>query len=169
MLAAALAMCLGICGCGKPASPANNVGAKMAAAGAKKTSTTPASETAALGVKPPAGAFVSVFSTNNPRDPFHPALKPKTPTATASTGPERETDAAQLTATLQAGFQGIYGSSEDRELLVYGVLMREKRDATVSIPGLNRKVKVRPLHIYRNSAELQVEGLPQPITVPKTR
>jgi hypothetical protein len=49
--------------------------------------------------------------------------------------------------------------------------MRENHEATVIVPvnGQHRKLKVKPLKIYRNAAELQVEGVPQAVTVPKPR
>jgi hypothetical protein len=49
--------------------------------------------------------------------------------------------------------------------------MRENRESTVTVPinGQLRKLKVKALKIYRNAAELQVEGLSQKVTVPKAR
>lgn len=120
---------------------------------------------------PPTNIFVSTFSTDNPRDPFHPQNKPKTASATVLTGAPSETEQGAVATAVQAGFQGIYGSGEDRELLVYGMLLRENKETVVTVPmnGQRRKLKVKALKIYRNAAELQVEGVPQPITVPKPR
>jgi hypothetical protein len=138
---------------------------------AKKTSI-PATPAATFAVPPPpTNIFVSVFSTDNPRDPFHPQNKPKAAAATVLSGPQSEVEQSQVASAIQNGFQGIYGFGEDRELLVYGVLLRENREATVIVPvnGQPRKLKVKATKIYRNTAELQVEGVAQLITVPKTK
>jgi hypothetical protein len=138
---------------------------------AKKTTSAAAPAATFAVPPPPTNIVVSVFSTDNPRDPFHPQNRAKSPSATALAGPQGEAEQGQTATALQAGFQGIYGSGEDRELLVYGVLLRENHDATVIVPinGQQRKLKVKALKIYRNAAELQVEGVPQPVTVPKPR
>lgn len=165
--AAAVSVLLLCAGCGKSPSAANESG-KTAA---KKTSSAPLQQTAASVAAPRSKAFLSVFSTENPRDPFNPQLKSKAANAAVLTGPQTDVDAPQIIAAVQAGFQGIFGFGEDRELMVHGLLVRENRETTLTVPinGQLRKLKVKALKIYRNTAELQVEGLPQTITVPKIR
>jgi hypothetical protein len=138
---------------------------------AKKTSTTPPAQ-ASVTVPPlPTNTFVSVFSTDNPRDPFHPNIKSKRASQPVLTGVPGDLDQSQLVTVVQNGFQGIYGTGDERLLMVHGMLMPENRETTivVSVNGQQRKLKVKALKIYRNTAQVQVEGLPQPITVPKAR
>src|SRR5688500_5074292 len=66
--------------------------------GATKTSTSPAPQTS-----PPVGApftnkFLSSFSTDNPRDPFNPGLKPKSASQPVLTGPQSALDQPALLA-----------------------------------------------------------------------
>jgi hypothetical protein len=154
--------------CGDLQAASNSPAAKTPA---KKTSTTAAPAATFAVPPPPTNIVVSVFSTDDPRDPFHPQNKPKAASATVLSGVQSEMEQPAIVSAVQAGFQGIYGAGEDRELLVYGVLMRENHEATVIVPvnGQHRKLKVKPLKIYRNAAELQVEGVPQAVTVPKPR
>jgi hypothetical protein len=154
--------------CNKTEAATNSTAAKTPA---KKAATSAAPAATFAVPQPPTNIVVSTFSTDNSRDPFHPQNRPKAAAATALSGPQGEAEQGQTASAVQAGFQGIYGSGEDRELLVYGVLLRENHDATVIVPinGQQRKLKVKALKIYRNTAELQVEGVPQPVTVPKAR
>src|ERR1051325_242894 len=166
--AGAFAAILLLAGCGK-APAAQNESVKT---GVKKTSTTPPpQQTAAKTAAAPKTAFLSVFSTDNPRDPFHPQIKPKAAATPVIAGVPSDIEAPQLIAAVQNGFQGILASTDERELLVYGVLLRENQQATitVSLKGQQRKLKVKALKIYRNAAQLQVEGLPQPVTLPKAQ
>jgi hypothetical protein len=165
---AALAACVLLCGCGKAKPAADNAGAKMT--GAQKPSTTPSSQTSvASAITPSANRFLSVFSTENARDPFNPKAHPRGAVSATVAGVDGETDPNQLAAAVQAGFQGIFGSPDARELMVHGVLLRENRQGTITVPvnGRNRQIKVRPTRIFRNTAELQVEGVPQIVALPK--
>lgn len=167
MIASALAAGLLCAGCGKAPATADNTG-KTAA---KKTSTTPGAQTPAKVAAAPANAFLSVFSTDYPRDPFHPQIKPKAAVATALKGPAGDAEAPQITAAIQAGFQGIFGAGAEREVMVHDVLLAENREKTMTVfvNGQPRKLKVKAVKIYRTAAELQVEGLSQTITVPKAQ
>ena len=167
MCALACAAILFSIGCGKSPVPANDAGKTPA----KKAATTPSQQTPAAFSAPRSTAFLSIFSTENPRDPFNPQIKPKVATAAVLTGPQGDAEAPQVIAAIQNGFQGIFASGDERELMVHGVLMRENRESTVTVPinGQLRKLKVKALKIYRNAAELQVEGLSQKVTVPKAR
>jgi hypothetical protein len=167
IFASALAAALLCAGCGKSPAPANNT-AKTAA---KKTSTTPAAQTPAKLSAAPANAFLSVFSTDYPRDPFHPQIKPKAATPTALTGPPGDAEAPQISAAIQAGFQGIFGAGAEREVMVHDVLLAENREKTMTVfvNRQPRKLKVKAVKIYRTAAELQVEGLSQLVTVPKAQ
>ena len=138
---------------------------------AKKTSTQAAPVDVGPILPPPTNISLSKFSTDNPRDPFHPQIKPKNAGPTVLAGPQGEAELPTMIAAVQAGFQGIYGAGDDRELLVYGVLLRENHETSVVVPvnGQQRKLKVKALKIFRNFAELQVEGVPQKVTVPKPR
>jgi hypothetical protein len=138
---------------------------------AKKTSTAAIPQATIKIPPPPTNIFLSTFSTENARDPFHPQIKPKAPAATVLAGPQGETEQAQVAGAVQAGFQGIYGTGDDRVVMVHGVLVPENRETPITVPinGQPRKLKVKALKISRNVAELQVEGLSQVITVPKAR
>jgi len=154
-------------GCGKPAAPANNASGTPA----KKTSSAAVAQTPAKVAGAPANAFLSVFSTDNPRDPFHPQIKPKSTAPTVLTGPPVDAEAPQIIASIQGGFQGIFGLQGEREVMVHDVLLPENREKTVSVfvNGQIRKLKVKAVKIYRTTAELQVEGISQLIAVPKNR
>jgi hypothetical protein len=139
--------------------------------GATKTSTTPAAQTPPAVAAPFTNKFLSTFSVDNPRDPFHPQAKRKTSSTPVLTGPQSESEQPQVVAAISAGFQGIYGSGDERLLMVHGVLMPENRETTIVVPvgGQPRRLKVKAVKIYRNTAELQVEGLSQTIAVPRAQ
>ena len=167
MFAAVLTAVLVGAGCGKSAAPANNAGGTPA----KKTSTSAASQTPAKVAGAPANAFLSVFATDSPRDPFHPQIKPKATAPTVISGPPIDAEAPQIIASIQGGFQGIFGLQSEREVMVHDVLLPENRERTVTVfvNGQVRKLKVKAVKIYRTAAELQIEGISQLVTVPKTR
>jgi hypothetical protein len=77
----------------------------------------------------------------------------------------------QIVSALEAGFTGTVGSGDERVALVYGVLLQNERETTLTlnVGGAPRRVKVKPLRISRNAVELQVEGIPQPVTITKRR
>jgi hypothetical protein len=139
--------------------------------GATKTSTTPAAQTPPAIAAPFTNKFLSTFSVDNPRDPFHPQVKIKSSSGPVLTGPQSESEQPQVVAAVSAGFQGIYGSGDERLLMVHGVLMPENRETTivVSVGGQPRRLKVKAVKIHRNAAELQVEGLSQLIAVPRAQ
>lgn len=139
--------------------------------GATKTSTTPVAQTPPTIAAPFTNKFISTFSTENARDPFNPQIKPKGASGPVMTGPQSEMEQPQLLAAIHAGFQGIFGSGDQRLLMVHGVLMPENRETTVvvAIGGQQRRLKIKAVKIYRNAAELQVEGLTQTVTVPKAQ
>lgn len=174
--AAAVGICVAMaCALGNWTAQAAATNAATAKTPAKKTSTQastppPAQPTGPVMPLPPR-KNLSAFSTDDPRDPFHPQIHPKAAAATVLAGPQSEAEQPALITAIQAGFQGIYGSGEDRDLLVYGVLLRENHEAVVVVPvsGQQRRLKIKALKVFRNYAELQVEGVPQKITVPKTR
>lgn len=145
--------------------------ATLSKTGATKTSTTPAAQTPPGIAAPFTNKFLSTFSVDNPRDPFHPQAKPKTSSGPVLTGPQSESEQPQVLAAIQAGFQGIYGSGDERLLMVHGVLMPENRETTIVVPvgGQPRRLKVKAVKIYRNTAELQVEGLSQTVAVPRAQ
>ena len=167
VIASALAAGLLCAGCGKAPAAADNTG-KTAA---KKTSTTAGAQAQAKVAAAPANAFLSSFSTDYPRDPFHPQIKPKAAVATPLKGPAGDAEAPQVTAAIQAGFQGIFASGGEREVMVHDVLLAENREKTMTVfvNGQPRKLKVKAVKIYRTAAELQVEGLSQTVTVPKAQ
>jgi hypothetical protein len=136
--------------------------------GASKTSTSPSSQTTGA-LTPKSNLYLSVFNTDDPRDPFHPSSRSKTAATAALAGVDAETDVLQLITSVQSGFQGIFGSPEARELMVHGVLLRENARGTIVVPvnGKNRQVKVQATRIYRNAAELKIEGVAQTVTIPK--
>jgi hypothetical protein len=139
--------------------------------GATKTSTTPAPQTPAPIAAPFTNKFLSVFSTDAPRDPFNPQSRPKSASQPVLTGPQSELEQPALLAAIQNGFQGIFGGAEERLLMVHGVLMPENRETTIVVPVGNqkRRLKVKAVKIYRNAAELQVEGLSQIVAVPRAQ
>lgn len=166
MLVTGALLCAGLLGgCGKAPTPAENVGPKMNKTAAKTDA--PAAVEATVS----SNLFLSAFSTNDPRDPFNPKVKPKSAATVQQAAAEKEQEQTQLVAALHAGFQGIYGSAEARELYLHGVPLRERRETVVTIPvaGQQRRLRVRPVKIYRNAAELQVEGMSQTVTIPKAR
>jgi hypothetical protein len=112
-----------------------------------------------------------VFSTDAPRDPFNPQSRPKTASQPVLTGPQSELEQPALLAAIQNGFQGIFGGTDERLLMVHGVLMPENRETTIVVPVGNqkRRLKVKAVKIYRNAAELQVEGLSQTVAVPRAQ
>src|ERR1051325_6431729 len=107
-VALAIFIAFGLAGCSKGDSTTNPKAGKTPA---KKTSTAPAAQTGLAIAPPPTNIFLSVFSTDNPRDPFHPKIKPKTASQPILTGVGGDSDPSQLVAALQAGFQGIFGSA----------------------------------------------------------
>ena len=139
--------------------------------GATKASTTPAAQTPPLVAAPFTNKFLSTFSVDNPRDPFHPQVKARSASGPVLTGPQSESEQPQVVAAISAGFQGIYGSGDERLLMVHGVLMPENRETTIVVPvgGQPRRLKVKAVKIYRNAAELQVEGLSQTVAVPRAQ
>ncbi len=165
---AALGLCLLLAACGKK-DATGNLGAKMAGGAAKKpaAATAPASAPATSALSRPA-EYLSMFSTNDPRDPFHPKVKIKSAQAAAAS---TENEPTQISKALETGFQGIYGSLEDRVALIYGILLQEKKEAFVNVPmeGKVKRVKIKALRILRNAVELQVEGVPQVVTLTKAR
>ena len=167
MFAAVLTAVLVGAGCGKSAAPANNATGTPA----KKTSSAANAQTPAKVAAAPANAFLSVFSTDNPRDPFHPQVKPKPVAPTVLTGPPIDAEAPAIIASIQGGFQGIFGLTNEREVMVHDVLLPENREKTVTVfvNGQVRKLKVKAVKIYRTAAELQIEGISQLITVPKNK
>lgn len=151
-------------GCGGTPAPAE------LARTAKKPAT-PAPEVV-ISTKRPA-EFMSVFSTENPRDPFNPQAKPKKAAAQTPQQAvvEKEADERSIQMALQAGFKGIYGTATEREVVIYGAFLREKSTATITVPvnGQPRVLKIRAVKISRTVAELQVDGLPQPIAVTRAQ
>jgi hypothetical protein len=139
--------------------------------GATKTSTQPAAQTAPAVAAPFTNKFLSTFSVDNPRDPFHPQVKAKPSSGPVLSGSPSESEQPAVVAAISAGFQGIYGSGDERLLMVHGVLMPENRETTIVVPvgGQPRRLKVKAVKIYRNAAELQVEGLSQVIAVPRAQ
>jgi hypothetical protein len=139
--------------------------------GATKTSTSPAAQTTPAVAAAFTNKFLSVFSTENPRDPFNPQVKPKSGSQPVLTGAQGDLQQPALLAAIQAGFQGIFGGADERLLMVHGVLMPENRETTVVVPvgGQQRRLKIKAVKIYRNAAELQVEGLSQIVAVPKVQ
>jgi hypothetical protein len=136
--------------------------------GAQKPATSAFAQTSgAPGSK--SNLYLSVFSTEDPRDPFNPNLRVKAAATTVVAGVDSDADAAAIIAAVQSGFQGIFGSPEARELMVHGVLLRENGRGTIVVPvnGRNRQVKVHATRIYRSAAELQIEGVAQTVTVPR--
>ena len=134
---------------------------------AKKTVSQPVAETPPPLAAPFTNKFLSTFSAENPRDPFHPQLKPKASSQPVLTGVSAEGDHSRLISAIQAGFQGIYGTGEERVVMVHGVLVPENVETTIVVQG--RKLKVKALKVFRNAAELKVEGLAETVQVPKTR
>src|SRR5688572_5538203 len=59
---------------------------------AKKTSTAPAPQTSPAAAAPLTNKFLSVFSTDNPRDPFNPQVKPRGSSAPVLTGSQGSLD-----------------------------------------------------------------------------
>ncbi len=157
------------CGGSAPTPPDGNLGAKMA----KPSAASPGGAAMSGGsLAARSNLFVSVFSTNEARDPFNPRMKPKSPETVAQAAVAQQVEQNQLVTALQRGFQGIYGNAVDgRELYLYGVMLREKRESILAVPvdGEIRNIRVRPVKIYRNAAELQVEGLAQTVTLPRAR
>jgi len=156
-------------GCGKPKSAADNVGPKMAGGAKPKAGMDSGAVSVVSTAKPP--QYISHFSTNDLYDPFNPQAKPVGPVSAAEKAAQNQSTQIQTVSELQKGFQGIFGSSGGHEVMVHGVLLRENHEAIVpiSINGERRRVKVTPVRIYRNTAELKVEGLAQTVTVPKPR
>lgn len=162
---------VGLAGCGgkavdstpKAKAPAAKTG--TAAKTAPSIGTTGAG--AGTGAKP--AQFLSVFSKDDPRDPFHPKLKPKV--AAVGTQANAQPEPNQIVAALEAGFEGTVGSGDEYVALVYGVLLEKQRETTLTlnVGGAPRRVKVKPLKILRNAVELQVQGIPQPVTITKRR
>src|SRR5262245_30962593 len=101
--------------------------------GATKTSSAPAPQTPPAIAAPFTNKFLSTFSVENPRDPFHPQSKPKSSSGPVLTGPQSESEQPQVLAAIQAGFQGIFGSGDERLLMVHGVLMPENRETTIVV------------------------------------
>src|SRR5688572_24178443 len=60
--------------------------------GATKTSTTPAAQTPPAIAAPFTNKFLSTFSVDNPRDPFHPSVKSKPSSGPVLTGPQSESE-----------------------------------------------------------------------------
>ena len=139
--------------------------------GATKTSTPPAAQTTPVVAAPFTNNFLSTFSSDNPRDPFNPQVRPKSASQPVLTGAQGDLQQPALLAAIQAGFQGIFGGTDERLLMVHGVLMPENRETTVVVPvgGQQRRLKIKAVKIYRNAAELQVEGLSQIVAVPKAQ
>src|SRR5215212_5532360 len=106
ILASALTLSLLCAGCGKSPSGADETGKTPA----KKTTSAPAQQTTpAKNAGSPNSGFLAVFSTEMPRDPFHPQIKPKAAVAAVVAGPQGDAEAPALTAALQAEFKGIFG------------------------------------------------------------
>lgn len=167
-LACAALLALVLAGCGDAPGAVQKVNAAQPKAGAAaKTAPSNGAPGAngATALKPP--QILSVFSTNDARDPFHPKLKPKIATASAQQNAQPEPN--QIVTALEAGFSGTAGTGDDRVALVYGVLLENQRETTLTlyVGGTQRHVKVKPLRILRNAVELQVEGVPQPVTITK--
>jgi hypothetical protein len=172
MAACGLLISVGLAGCGKgegaDAGKKPNTGPAKTGTAAK---TAPSIGTGAAGTG--AGAkpvkFLSVFSTNDSRDPFHPKLKPKA--VAAATQANAVPEPNQIVSALEAGFSGTVGSGDEYVALVYGVLLEKNRETTLTlnVGGAPRRVKVKPLRIFRTTVELQVEGIQQPVTITKRR
>jgi hypothetical protein len=166
--ACAALLALVLAGCGDAPGAVQKVNAaqpKTGAAAKTAPSNGASSAGAASAAKPP--QILSVFNTNDTHDPFHPKLKPKIATASAQQNAQPEPN--QIVSAIEAGFSGTVGAGEERVALVYGLLLEKQRETTLSlnVGGTLRHVKVKPLRILRNAVELQVEGVPQPVTITK--
>lgn len=165
-LALSMLMAMGLAGCGKKEEAASNLGAKMKPGGAVPAPT-PAPET--LAEKAP--VFVSVFSTNNTRDPFNPRARPQEAATPATAAATRVAEQGALVTALQEGFGGVYGAKGAYFAVINDEILEMKRDTIVwvTVNGERKKLKVRPLKILPGIAELKVEGVPQTVTVRRGR
>jgi hypothetical protein len=160
-----VAICGALSGCGGKEAPASKPApAKSSGAAAKTTAMNEASAVTAMPARPE--KFLSIFSTNDVRDPFHPKLKPKA-AATANVPENPQTLAEELQKALAAGFKGIYGTADEKMALVYDVLLVPQREFVINVPLSSgvRRFKVKATKILRTSVEMQVEGIPQPIII----
>ena len=158
--------CVTLIGCGAketPTAPSGKSSATAKAAGTPAPS--PDAATAAVTARPP--QYVSVFSTTDPKDPFNPKVKPKATTTAANTAPVQTIGPQDIIAALEAGFTGTFGAPTDRIALVHGLTLEQNRDTTliITMHGTQRRVKVRPIRILRDTMEAQVEGVPNVATL----
>jgi hypothetical protein len=163
-----VAACLVLVGCGAKETPdtkAPTTSAPKAASSRSGAGAVAASIGAASSVRPP--QFTSFFSTTDPKDPFNPKSKPQpvTVTTTAPTAPTL--GPKDIIAALEAGFRGTLGPPTERIALVHGTALEQNRETAVPITvlGAQRRVKVRPLRILRDTMEAQVEGIPDVVTL----
>lgn len=136
-----------------------------ASGSAKAAGPNAASVAATVAARPP--QLMSVFSTTDPKDPFNPQLKPK---STAITTPTQAAPAAgpkDIIMALEAGFRGTLGPPTERIALIHGTALEQNRETTVTITllGAQRRIKVRPTRILRDTMEAQVEGIPNVVTL----
>jgi hypothetical protein len=159
------AICLFLAACSKPETTAD---AKAAPKKAAAPATAPMSATNQMG-RP--GQFLSVFSTNDARDPFHPKAKKKIVGATGSTAVAAVNEQDEVVKAVQKGFDAIYTFGKDRELVLFGVPFAENVEQAVSVPigGAVRRLKIKPIRILATRAELKVEGVPQVVVVTRQR
>jgi hypothetical protein len=155
---------MALIGCGGGDKSANQPAAITASTAAKTG--TPALDAPAANSPRPA-QYVSVFSTNDVRDPFFPHLKAKAPTVAANTAAAPPVGPNDIIAALEAGFKATIGPPSDRIALLYGWQLEQNRETTVTltVQGAPRRVKVKPLRILRDAMEAQVEGIPNVVTL----
>ncbi len=173
----ALSFAVGVCllaACSKP-DPNANLGPKMAGKDGKKPATptsapAPATVASAKTIGRPS-EFLSLFSTNDPRDPFHPKSRPKTAPTAQETKAAIESEVGAVEKAVQAGFSQIISFGESKILVLFGQLLEEGKEKTftVNVSGNPRKMRIKAMKILRNTAELKIEGIPQVVSVTKAQ
>jgi hypothetical protein len=166
----AIALCAALIGCGGKEAPAPDATAPAKSSSAPKPAalgapSTASAATSALAARAP--QFLSVFSTNDPRDPFHPKVRPKMAATAVNTAARTEAGPGDIIAALEAGFKGTFGPQTERLALIHGAVVEQNLETTLTLPikGGMRRVKVKPVRILRDTVEMQVEGVPQLVTL----
>lgn len=162
----AMVLLLAFAGCGGKEDAAANAPAKAKEKAGSATGASTPADAPATNAGP---VFVSVFATNAMKDPFFPRAKPvEAETKSASGSPAAPPSGAAIQAALQAGFVGVFGNPEERIGLIRpDVQLRPGRQVTIPlvIEGRAQRVNARVTRVVRNSVELQVEGVPEPVTL----
>ncbi|MDX1952440.1 MAG: hypothetical protein SFY81_09655 [Verrucomicrobiota bacterium] len=110
----------------------------------------------------------SVFETNNPgKNPFFPNSAPAAQKQQPGEAPKAAAPKANLASLLQEGFQGIFGTANERMALIHNVVVEMNKETIIpmTIDGKRQDVRVRPVRILKNSVTLTVAGDSQPITL----